>query len=246
MALIIIPPDGQDVASNWACHARGVAGVSNAILVLDSAQRSLANQLAAAGHAVHVVQAEDRPGKKASPDRARSLREPQEADGSNGWRAAHFRLVVAALKMSLDVVLTSAYGVWKWDVSKAASLLLDDQYDMGCHVDGGDLTSSFFFTRSRPASIAAWNHLLYLWEKKNDLKVGKKWIKFCASRGLKFQELRMPQILKAGADMRASIPLIMPQSSQSKKIKLEWLKKRGFWRVNDYDFACTVASCQRY
>ena len=246
MALVIIPPDGRDVASNWACHARGLAGVSNAILVLDSAQRSLANQLAAAGHAVHVMQDEGSAAKEAPPGQARSLKEAGDRDSSNGWRVAHLQLVATALSMSLDVVLTSGYGVWKWDVTKAATLLLNHQDDMGVWVDRNDLTSSFFFIRSRSASIAAWNELLKMWQKKRDLEAGGKWLNACASRGLRIRELPMPRILETGLDLKDCIPLILPQSLQSKRAKLEWLKKIGQWGVDDYDFACTVATCQRY
>ena len=237
---------------------RGIAGVSHAILLVVS--EALANDLSAQGHAVHVVKGGG--GSASAAASATATTAVARDDGSNAWQVAHVQLLVTALTLGYNVLLASADTVWRGDVMKAASQLLPEDYDMGGHVDTHDFTSSFFFVRSRPVTIAAWNLLAKKWQEaaaaaeaealQSAGSQGSHWLHgqqagWLLGHGMNFFELKTlhPGPGEGATDTRGSLPLLLPRASLSKREKVEEMKAMNVWIIDDHDLACNEVVCRR-
>ena len=235
IGMVIVPPGGKDLASNWACHARGLAGVFNTIVVVDPSDASLANQLAVMGHAVHVLG-----GESPWPGLGEKMR------GWKLWSKEHIELLLGVLSKGLDVLLSSAESVWTADATHVASALLPPEYDMGValHNDEG-LASAALFIRASQESVNWCKQLLVVWEEK--MKDGKQSADAAdfPVEGLKVTKLKyLSEFEHGNVAATSALPIIIPSVSRGVS-KTAWLQSKRLWVIDDLDSGCTIQHCKR-
>ena len=201
----------------------------------------MADRLAAKGHAVHLVG-----GDEGGHGGGGAAGNDERGGGGNKWQVEHMRLVMSALNMGLDVLVTSVDALWKGDVTRAADTLLAPEYGMGGYI-GREFCSSVLFVRSRPISIAAWSMLVEPGDSSTDLSsMGSEWLKKVEGMDVKFGRLLVHQPTHSVIVLNDEfLPLVVPKHSKTKRDKLQWLRKRRLWWVDDYTLGCSVAVCKR-
>ena len=229
-----VPPGGKDLASNWACHARGLAGVSNTILLVYSSDEVLADQLVVMGYAVHIVE-----GQGLTVPASEGRREWKV------WRRAHVELLAAALSKGLSVLLGSVEAVWTADATRVAAAQLPAEYHVGVATQRqGREQSAAFFVRSSDQTVGWATKLAGAWDD-SFLKEWEDGDKNDGANGLRVTDLRIVTEFEPGSTASySSLPIIAPPAFDG-RTSVEWLKAKQLWIVNDFDLGCTIAHCVR-